>query len=118
MTTHGAGHRQICARMSVWILAAVLAVAACDRGQEVKGPAAPAAPPPPSVVVAEVLRRPVPLVRDFVARTEAVPTAEIRARVQGVLEGVRFKEGSEVSEGQVLFVIQQDEYQAALRSAR
>jgi membrane fusion protein (multidrug efflux system) len=118
MTTHGAGHRQVCARMSAGVLAAVLVVAGCDRGQEVKAPAAPAAPPPPAVVVAEVLRRPVPLVRDFVARTEAVPTAEIRARVQGVLESVRFKEGSEVSEGQVLFVLQQDEYQAALRSAR
>jgi membrane fusion protein (multidrug efflux system) len=118
MTTHGARHRRIRARMSVVILAAVLAAAGCDRGQEVKAPAAPAAPPPPSVVVAEVLRRPVPLMRDFVARTEAVPTAEIRARVQGVLESVRFKEGSEVSEGQVLFVLQQEEYQAALRSAR
>ena len=55
---------------------------------------------------------------DFVARTEAVPTVEIRARVSGVLEEVRFREGSEVKKNQVLFVIQQDEYKAALQSAR
>jgi membrane fusion protein (multidrug efflux system) len=118
MTTHGEGRRRIRTWMPVGVLVAVVAVAGCERGQDVKAPSAPAAPPPPLVVVAEVLRRPVPIMRDFVARTEGVPTAEIRARVQGVLESVRFKEGSDVSEGQVLFVLQQDEYQAALRSAR
>jgi membrane fusion protein (multidrug efflux system) len=76
------------------------------------------APPPPAVVVAEVVQREVPLVRDFVARTEAVPTVEIRARVAGVLEEVKFREGSQVEQGQVLFVIQQAEYRAALQSAR
>jgi membrane fusion protein (multidrug efflux system) len=35
-----------------------------------------------------------------------------------MLEEVRFREGSEVERGQVLFVIQQDEYKAALQSAR
>ncbi|MGH7309625.1 MAG: efflux RND transporter periplasmic adaptor subunit, partial [Candidatus Rokuibacteriota bacterium] len=47
-----------------------------------------------------------------------VPTVEIRARVQGVLEQVRFREGSEVKQRQVLFLIQQEEYKAALQSAR
>src|SRR5207249_8537801 len=55
---------------------------------------------------------------EFVARTEAVPTVEIRARVAGVLEQVRFREGSEVKQGQGLFVIQQEEYRAAVQGAR
>src|SRR4030095_4070005 len=55
---------------------------------------------------------------DFVARTEAVPTVEIRARISGVLEHVRFREGSEVKKGQVLFVIQQAEYSAAPQPPR
>ena len=76
------------------------------------------APPPPTVIVAEVAQRTVHIFREYVARTEAVPTVEIRARVSGVLEQVLFKEGSEVKQGQVLFVIQQDEYKAALQSAR
>jgi membrane fusion protein (multidrug efflux system) len=69
-------------------------------------------------VVAAVEQRTVPIVRDFTARTEAVPTVEVRARVAGVLEQVLFKEGSEAKQGQVLFVIQKQEYQAALESAR
>jgi membrane fusion protein (multidrug efflux system) len=74
--------------------------------------------PPPTVIVAEIPQRTVQVSAEFVARTEAVPTVEIRARVQGVLEQVRFREGSEVEKGKVLFVIQQDEYKAALQSAR
>lgn len=89
----------------------------CSRSKaEQQSKAAP--PPPPTVVVAPVVQRDVPLIRDFVARTEAVPTVEIRARVGGVLEQVKFREGSEVEEGQVLFVIQQAEYKAALQTAR
>jgi len=89
----------------------------CDRGGAKESKSAPAEPPP-TVIVAEVPQRTVQIAGEFVSRTEAVPTVEIRARVQGVLEQVRFKEGSEVKQGQVLFVIQQDEYKAAVQSAR
>jgi RND family efflux transporter MFP subunit len=89
----------------------------CDRGDAKASKQAPAAPMP-TVIVAEVPQRTVQVSADFVARTEAVPTVEMRARVPGVLEQVRFREGSEVQQGQVLFVIQPDEYKAALQSAR
>jgi RND family efflux transporter MFP subunit len=92
-------------------------VAGCDRG-DAKASKQASAMPPPTVIVVEVPQRTVNVSADFVARTEAVPTVEIRARVSGVLEKVRFREGSEVKQGQVLFVIQQDEYNAALQSAR
>jgi membrane fusion protein (multidrug efflux system) len=105
-----------CRALGVCLLATFL-VAGCNRSKsEPQAKAAP--PPPPTVVVAPVIQRDVPLVRDFVARTEAVPTVEIRARVGGVLEQVKFREGSGVEEGQILFVIQQAEYRAALQSAR
>src|SRR5499433_2968281 len=98
---------------------ALLALAAgCDRGGGAKESKQGPAEPPPTVIVAEVAQRTVHTTGDFVARTEAVPTVEVRARVAGVLEQVRFKEGSEVKKDQVLFVIQQDEYKAALQSAR
>ncbi len=89
----------------------------CDRGGAKAAKQAPAAPPP-AVVVAEIPQRTVQVSAEFVARTEAVPTVEIRARVSGVLEQVQFREGAGVERGQVLFVIQQDEYKAALQSAR
>jgi membrane fusion protein (multidrug efflux system) len=109
--------RTVGTRLGPWLPGfALLALAAgCGRGESAK---APAPPPPPEVVVAPVEQRTVPIVRDFTARTEAVPTVEVRARVAGVLEQVLFKEGSEAKQGQVLFVIQKQEYQAALESAR
>jgi RND family efflux transporter MFP subunit len=97
---------------------ALLALSAgCERG-DAKASKQAATAPPPTVIVAEVAQRTVQVSAEFVARTEAVPTVEIRARIAGVLEQVRFKEGSEVQQGQVLFMIQQDEYKAALQSAR
>ena len=74
--------------------------------------------PPTEVVVAPVAQQTVSIEREFTARTEAVPTVEVRARIPGVLEQVLFKEGTEAKKGQVLFVIQQAEYRAALETAR
>ena len=91
--------------------------AGCDRGSKAKA-AAPAPPPPTEVLVAMVEQRPVSIVREFTARTEAVPTVEVRARISGVLEQVLFQEGTEVKQGQTLFVVQQEEYKAALETAR
>ena len=90
----------------------------CQRGEVAESKQTPAAAPPPTVIVAEVPQQTASVAAEFVARTEGVPTVEIRARVPGVLEEVRFRQGSEVERGQVLFVIQQDEYKAALQSAR
>jgi RND family efflux transporter MFP subunit len=95
----------------------LLSSAACQRGEVAASKQAPP-PPPPTVVVAEVPQQTVEVASEFVAQTAAVPTVEIRARVPGVLEEVRFREGSGVRRGQVLFAIQQDEYKAALQSAR
>ena len=89
----------------------------CERGDAKSSKQAPAVPTP-TVLVSEIPQRTVSVGADFVARTEAVPTVEIRARVSGVLEQVRFREGSEVKQGQVLFVIQQEEYKASLQTAR
>jgi membrane fusion protein (multidrug efflux system) len=88
---------------------------ACERDT---GTAKAAPPPPPEVVTATVEQRAVAIERDFTARTDAVPTVEIRARVPGVLEQMLFEEGTEVTQGQTLFVIQQAEYRAALETAR
>jgi multidrug efflux pump subunit AcrA (membrane-fusion protein) len=80
----------------------VLALApGCKRATSATAP-----PPSPTVVVAEVTMRSVPIVRDYIGRTEAVPTVELRARVAGVLEQVLADEGRGVTQGQTLFVIQ------------
>ena len=67
---------------------ALLALAVgCDRGDAKASKQGPAVPTP-TVLVAEVPQRTVSVGADFVARTEAVPTVEIRARVSGVLEQI------------------------------
>lgn len=73
---------------------------------------------PPAAVVTTVLPQTVPISREFVARTEARETVEIRARVEGFLEKVFFKEGSKVKAGQPIFLIDQRPYKAALQDAK
>lgn len=74
--------------------------------------------PPPAVLVAPVLQQTVPIFEEYVARTEARETVEIKARVGGYLEKVLFKEGSRVKADQLLFVIDQRPYKAALQDAK
>ena len=74
--------------------------------------------PPPEVAVAPVISQTVPIVGDYVARTEARQTVEIRALVGGYLEKILFQEGSQVKDGQLLFVIDQRPYKTALQEAK
>ena len=73
---------------------------------------------PPTVVVSQVEQRNVPIYSEFVGQTEASQTVEVRARAQGMLEKIFFKEGTVVRKGQVLLQIQKNEYQAKVLSAK
>ncbi len=74
--------------------------------------AAPAAPPPPSVTVTPVITRAVADSASYVGRTSAVERVELFARVEGVLEQRDFVEGTEVTQGQLLFEIDPVQYNA------
>ena len=79
----------------------------------------PAAPPPPpvpelGVIVAQPVD--VPLTRELVGRLSATRSAEVRARVPGILLRRVYEEGSDVSAGQVLFEIDPAPLNATLRS--
>jgi RND family efflux transporter MFP subunit len=76
---------------------------------------APAAPPP--VTVSYPLEREVTDHADFTARTVAVDSVELRARVSGYLDKVNFKEGAMVKKGDLLFEIDPRTYQAVLNVA-
>ena len=62
--------------------------------------------------------RPITKATDFVGRIEAIERVEIRARVTGFLEDVLFKEGDTVKEGDVLYRIEPDTFQAAVQQAQ
>ncbi len=76
-----------------------------------------APPPPPEVTVSQPVTRSVVDYLEFTGTTQAINTVELRARVQGYLEKVYFKDGDPVKKGQRLFLIQQDTYQAQLKQA-
>jgi membrane fusion protein, multidrug efflux system len=54
---------------------------------------------------------------DFVGRIEAVNRVEVRARVTGYLDAVRFKEGDVVKEGDALYQIEKGLFEAAVQQA-
>lgn len=93
-------------------LAAALALAACKGQQE------PMQMPPPEVGVVTVQAQTVPLERELVGRLAPFRTADVRARVSGVLLKRLYTEGSEVKEGQPLFQIDPAPLQATLNAAR
>lgn len=49
---------------------------------------------------------------EFVGRTEASETVEVRSRVSGFIKSVNFRDGDIVNQGQQLFKIEPDTYQA------
>jgi len=71
-----------------------------------------AAPAPPEVTVATPVVRDVTVYQEFVGSTEAYQSVEIRARVQGYLEKMAFEASEFVRRGQLLFVIEQEPYEA------
>jgi membrane fusion protein, multidrug efflux system len=79
------------------------------------------APPPAGPVevgVVTITPAPLTLTRELPGRTSAFRVAEIRARVNGIVQKRLFAEGSDVKEGQRLFLIDPAPYQAALDGAR
>jgi membrane fusion protein (multidrug efflux system) len=94
------------------LLLLALGAASCN---EKKGP--PPAPPPPTVFVAPVLKRDVPLYIESVATLDGYVNADIRARVRGFLRSQKYKDGSIVKAGDLLFTIEATEYSAGVASA-
>lgn len=74
-------------------------------------------PPPPEVSVATVLTKQVRQWDDFTGRVAAVESVELRPRVSGYVQRVAYQEGQEVNKGDLLFVIDQRPYRAALDRA-
>jgi len=95
---------------------AVGLTAGCGGADAVK--VEPAHLQPPAVVVAEVEQRTVPIYSEFVGQTRARVTVELRARVEGVLERIHFREGQPVRKGAPLFSIDKSPFLATLDSAK
>ena len=93
------------------LLSSALALVGC-------GKQAPPPPSPPAVDVLTLAAQPVTDVVDLPARTQAVRTAEVRARVDGIVERRVYEEGTDVRANQPLFRIDPRQNQAAYDAAQ
>jgi len=94
-------------------VAAVLAVllTACQNEQ-------PSIQSPPEVDVLAVQPQSLPIQKELVGRLAAFRSADVRARVPGVLQRRVYQEGQDVKQGDVLFTIDPAPFQAALAQAQ
>jgi len=99
------------ARASMLVLAVMLA-AACDDKNIYQ------APPPPKVTVVKPVQKPVTDALKFTGNIASTNTVELRARVEGYLDQVLFEDGSNVKEGDLLFVIEREPYINAVNVAK
>src|SRR4051794_34335781 len=96
------------------MLGAVLLPALLLIGCNEKKASAPSSGPQqaPAVLVVPVDRKPVAQTLDFVGRVEALEKVDIRARVTGFLRDRHFQEGQLVKEGDLLFTIEREPFEA------
>jgi membrane fusion protein (multidrug efflux system) len=101
-------------RRLAWLaVAPLLLLAACDES----GQGEAAAPEPPSVTIAGVAKRDITGSVSFVGQVEAVESADIVARVEGFLESIEVPDGAFVEQGDLLFRIERNLYEANLAAA-
>ena len=70
--------------------------------------------PPPAVLVQPAELRSMAKQAEFVGRAEALEKVDLRARVTGFLGPRLFKDGDDVKEGQVVFTIEKEPFEAAV----
>lgn len=96
------------------IVALTLVLASCRSEQAGSEQAAPL----PEVSVAQVLSKPVQQWDEYTGRVRSINTVELRARVSGYVERVAYKEGQDVKQGDLMFLIDQRPYRTALANAQ
>jgi RND family efflux transporter MFP subunit len=93
--------------LSLWLVLALV-----SPGNLGAAPPEKADGPPPLVTVAAATLEDVNPATEYVGHVEAIQAVDVRARVEGFLEQVNFKEGDFVQAGDVLYLIEQAPYKA------
>lgn len=104
------------------VIASVLSGAVlvgCDNKEDAAGEQAAQQQMPPAVVnVQTVTLGTVPQEQTFSGRTAAYQTADVRPQVNGIIDEVLFREGSNVKKGQPLYRINTDNYSSSITSGQ
>jgi membrane fusion protein (multidrug efflux system) len=97
------------------LIASLLAVQTYLSTSQAK---AQGAPPPMPVSVMEIRAQDVPIYADYASQTFARDMVEVRGRVDGYVESRRFQAGTDVRAGQVLYTLDQRQYNAEVQKAK
>ena len=98
-----------------WVFAVALGVSLAFVGCGQEKQKAP--PPPPKVSVVEVIQEDVPIYMQFVGQTRGSQDVVVRARVEGFVEAIHFREGTEVEKGELLYTIESRLYREKVSQA-
>ncbi|MCX8997494.1 efflux RND transporter periplasmic adaptor subunit [Rhizobiaceae bacterium BDR2-2] len=91
-----------------------LALAGCSEEKNTEA----AAPPPVKVAVVEAKAETLPVVTELPGRVAPMLTADVRPRITGIVLRRVFEQGSVVSEGDLLYVIDPEPFKAKAASAK
>lgn len=113
----GCGHRMNF-RTEFFILICLSFLALSTLACSSNGASASAAAPPPSVQVAQVIQKDVPVYHEWIATLDGSVNAQIQPQVSGYVVEQRYQEGAVVSKNQILFKIDPRPFQAVLDQAK
>lgn len=97
--------------MGLGAICGALCIAACSE------PPPPADVPPVEVSIVTITPQDAANLVSLAGRVQAIRTAEVRARVDGVVQRLLYTEGSDVTAGQELFTIDPRDMQASVGAA-
>jgi RND family efflux transporter MFP subunit len=75
-------------------------------------------PPPPKVTVASPVQQKITLYLEATGNVQAINSVDLMARVEGFLQEINYKDGSQVKKGDTLFLIEPQPYQVKLQQAK
>ncbi len=101
-----------CASAIAAMIVTLVSTTGCDRKENKFVP-----PPPPQVTVSRPVRQAVTDYLYLTGNTQAVDQVQLQARIEGFLTSIHFKDGDYVKKGDLLFLIEQDVYQAKVQQA-
>jgi multidrug efflux system membrane fusion protein len=105
------GNRETMKIVALLIAAGFLFVASCAKKQE------PVKRPPVPVTVGTAIQKTVPVQLTAIGNVEAYSTIQVKSQIGGLLTKVHFREGQDVSKGQLLFTIDPRPYEAQIKQA-
>jgi len=89
----------------------------CNSNKSSSTTSSATAPPSPTVIVAKPVTQTITDSLTFTGNTAPFDSVTLVARVEGYLEKVHFTDGTRVKKGDLLFTIQQEQYEAQLQQA-